>query len=97
MNLTGFKPFSKNTLRGFATVELAIGLIITDIPVHAKGDRSYALLPSKPQLDGDVIRRIDGKPQYAAIIRWNSRERSDKFSDALVQLINDAHPGVLDA
>jgi hypothetical protein len=69
------------TLRGFADIELPNG----------------SSLPARPMLDQDgrhVLR--DGKAQYAPILRWPSRDLADRFSVALVELVQRAHPGALD-
>jgi hypothetical protein len=44
----------RNTLRGFATVELPSGLIIWDVSVHRRDGRTSASLAARCQ--GDIIR-----------------------------------------
>lgn len=90
--LREFRAFKRNSLRGFATVELPSGLIIKDIPVLESGNGRWAALPSKPQIkDGSPVLK-DGKLQYTPILEWRSRELSDGFSEAVVSLIEDNHP-----
>jgi hypothetical protein len=50
---------------------------------------------SKAQLDGDSRQKTDmnGKPAYTAIVEWRDRALSGRFSDAVVALIREAHPG----
>jgi hypothetical protein len=38
----------------------------------------------------------DGKPQYAAIVKWRSRDLADRFSDAVVTLVAAQHPDIVD-
>lgn len=96
MQLKAWRPFVKNTLRGFATVELPNGLVIRDVTVHVKNGKAWAGLPAKAQMDQEGNpRRIDGKLQYTAVIEWRNRELSDRFSEKLVAIVRSAHPDAL--
>lgn len=94
MRLLGFRPFTSGQLRGFANVELPIGLTIEDCPVFAGGrNGAWATLPAKPVLDREGKQvRTDGKAQYAAILKWRDRDLGDRFSAALVALVRQQHP-----
>ncbi len=97
MALREFRALNKNSLRGFATVELPSGLVIRDISMHTSNGRSWAALPAKPQFDKDGSPRLkDGKPQYVAIVLWKDRDLADRFSEALVELVTASNPGALD-
>ena len=98
MTLLSWRPFIKNSLRGFAEVELPSGLRISDIPVLVGRNGPWASLPSKPILDRDGAQKRDanGKPQYAPILAWRDRELSDRFSAAVIELVRAANPGALD-
>jgi hypothetical protein len=97
MQLKAWRPLQKNTLRGFATVELPIGLVITDISVHTKNGKSWASFPAKIQIDKDgQPRTADGKIQYAKILEWRNRDLSDRFSDAVIQSVLAEYPDALD-
>jgi hypothetical protein len=98
MRLVEWRPLVKGSLRGFASVELPSGLQIIDCPVFAgnKG-RSWAGLPSKPQLDRDGIQRfVDGKPAYTPVLAWCDKALRDRWSDAVVALVRQAHPEAFD-
>jgi hypothetical protein len=94
MRLVDFKPIVKGSLRGFATVELPIGLKIHDILVLTSHGKIWASLPSKPQIDknGQHRKDINGKAAYTAILEWRDRDLSDRFSQAVVELVRAAHP-----
>jgi len=96
MRLLGWREFRRNSLRGFAAVELACGLIIEDLTVHAKNGRSWVGMPGKPQMQNGRIKEIDGKPQYVNTLKWSSRERGDRFSAEVCELIEAKYPGALD-
>ncbi|HEX3410311.1 MAG TPA: hypothetical protein VHT00_01220 [Stellaceae bacterium] len=97
MRLVGFKPVVKNSLRGFCAIELPCGLIIEDIPLNLSHGKPWAALPSKPVLDRDG-RQVEtgGKKQYASLLRWNSRELGERWSQAVVELVRQHHPEALD-
>ena len=97
MQLISFRPISKGAPRGFVSIELPIGLVIEDCPVLVGNNGAWAALPSKPVLDREGRRaRPDGKPQYAAIMKWRDRELQDRFSQAVIELVRAAHPDVLE-
>lgn len=97
MVLESFRPVVKGSLRGFATVRLPIGLTISDIPVCASHGKVWASLPSKPTLDRDGRHIAEGgKKKYAPILQWNDRVTTDRWSAAVVDLVRQQHPEVLD-
>jgi hypothetical protein len=98
MRLLSFRPMVKGALRGFATVELPIGLKIYDVPVLVGRNGAWANLPAKPRLDQDRRQEIgpDGKPAYSAILEWHDRDLQDRFSAAVVELVRSRHPEALD-
>jgi hypothetical protein len=93
MILVTFRRFTKNSLRALATIELPNGLTIVDCPVHVTNGLAWASLPAKAALDRE--RRqivVDGKPQYAVVLKWRDRDLAGRFSDAVVKLVRAAHP-----
>jgi hypothetical protein len=94
MQLLNWKPLIRNSLRGFADVELPSGLRIREIPVLSSHGKSWATLPSKPQIDKDGRHRKgpDGKPAYTAILEWRTTDLKDGFSAKVVELVRAAHP-----
>lgn len=95
--LVSWKTLIRGSLRGFASVELPIGLTISEIPVLVGQNGAWAALPSKPVLDRDGRHRlVGGKPVYSTILSWETRDLADKFSLAVVELVRQAHPEALD-
>jgi hypothetical protein len=96
--LLDFRPMRKGKLVGFARVELPIGLRINDIPIILGKNGPFAGLPARPMLDHEGRPKIDirGKPQYVAFLEWRDRDLSRRFSDVVVGLVLEAHPGALD-
>jgi hypothetical protein len=98
LRLVSWQPFRNGPLRGFACVELPIGLKIFDVPIRTRRNGLWAGLPAKPQIDRDGRRKTDadGKPIYADVLRWRDRELADRFRSAVVELVRLAHPDDLE-
>ena len=97
LRLVSFKPLKKGGLLGFVSIEiLAIGMTVVDCPVQKTAGRIWVALPAKPVLgqDGHQV-EVGGKKQYAAILKWRDRARSDRFSDRVVQLVREQYPEAL--
>jgi hypothetical protein len=84
-----FRPFEKNTLRGFAEIHVKdMALTIKDIALHQKNDARWASLPSKPMLkDGVLMKDADGKGQYVPLFEFGSKQVRDAFSAAVVAAV----------
>jgi hypothetical protein len=92
--LIEWRTFRKNTLRGFAVVELPSGLVIRDVTVHEKAGKLWAGLPARPVLDseGRHVSNHGGHKQYAAVLGWRDRALADGFSERVVELVRTEHP-----
>ena len=99
ISLLEWKPLSRNSLRGFATVRLGQSLKISDIAVHAANGRRWAQLPARPALntDGTARRDENGKIQYIPLMKWLDRDASDRFSEGVIAAIEREYPGTVDA
>jgi hypothetical protein len=101
MILRGWRPTrGGGSLVGFATIELPIGLVLFDIPVHCSHGRPWAALPGRPVLDDSGRRAEDparpGKRAWVAMGKWRDRDIAGRWSDAVVALVRGAHPGAFD-
>lgn len=90
-----WRAVSKNTLLGFADVELPNGLLIHDISVHEKNGRRWTAMPATARIDDGRQRVVDGKAQWKKILEWRSRDLSERFAARLIEAIQDQHPGSL--
>ena len=93
LQLVEWRPKRRDSLRGFPTVELPNGLIISDVSVHVGHGKARASLPARPQLnsDGTARRSGDGEIIYSPILKWRSRELQDGFGAAVVQAVEAEH------
>ena len=92
-----WRPLRKNSLLGFAKVELPSGMVIADVTVLTSERRPWASPPSKPMIsrDGTVMKDPSGKIKYTPIIEFVSKEARDRFSRAVVDALRAAHPEAL--
>jgi hypothetical protein len=96
--LVAWRPLAKGALRGFATIQLPLGLRLIDCPVLVSNGKPWVSLPAKPVLDRDGQHKADpnGKPAYAPVAEWRSRELRDRFSEAVIAAIRRMYPEALD-
>jgi hypothetical protein len=97
LRLISWKTVAKGSLRGFASIELPIGLKIFGIPILISNGKPWAALPGKPVLDANGKHKVDinGKAAYVAILEWRDRDLSSRFSAAVVALVREKHPEAL--
>jgi hypothetical protein len=93
MQLLEWKRLDKVALVGRAAALLPNGLQISDIRIFTKDGRSWAQLPSEAMRDaeGQPLKDDRGKVRYRSPLKWTTRELQDRFSDALVALIEAEH------
>lgn len=77
--ISDWKPFVKNTLRGFFTVTLPSGLIIHKCSLHEKSGVRWIGLPA------EKFTKKDGTVSYANLLEFSSRGVSEKFRDAVLE------------
>jgi hypothetical protein len=91
-----FKTLERNSLRGFCRVRMPSGMILHDVGIYEKDGKRWASPPSKPAIgrDGTAFKK-DGKPVYTPIVSFASKEVRDRFSDAVIEALQLAHPEAL--
>ena len=78
-----WRPYEKNTLRGFFDLELPSGLIIHGCTLHVKGDSKWVGLPAQK------VVRAGGEVGYVAILEFTSRATTDKFRDLALEALKE--------
>ena len=103
MNITciSWKPFQRNTLVGFASIEIAsAGIVIRECPTHRHASgRLWISFPGRAQIDRDGNVRRDprtGKIAYSILVEAISKNAKDEFEAAALAAIAEAFPGALD-
>jgi hypothetical protein len=95
--IESFSPMMKNTLLGFATVQMPSGLVFHDCGVHRTGDRLWVSPASKPMLDRNGTQMWDaaGKLRWTPIVSFKDKPTRDKWSNAVISALKEQHPEVL--
>jgi hypothetical protein len=98
LRLVSWKAVAKGSLRGFASIELPIGLKICDIAIMVSNGNPWAALPGKPVLDADGKHKVgaNGKGAYVTVLEWRDRDLSSRFSAAVVALVREKYSEALD-
>ena len=98
MRLLAWRPVRKRSLRGFADVELEMGLQLRRIAVFQQRSSSWASFPRLPEMrDGRQLRDDWGNPAWLTLLAWRDRGLDDQFSRQVVELVRAAHPQDFDA
>jgi hypothetical protein len=86
LEVTKFRLFEKNTLRGFATVRLTgVNLEIRDITIHEKNGNRWVSLPSKPY-------ESDGETKYSYIVKFYEKPTWERFQAEVLKQIAKLAP-----
>jgi DNA-binding cell septation regulator SpoVG len=94
VTIIDWRPKRQNSLLGFAKVEFASGMIVSDVTILTGNNGPWASPPSKPQVsrDGTVMKDASGKVRYSPVIEFRSKEIRDRFSAQIIDALRDAHP-----
>ena len=80
--ITNWKSYHKNTLRGFFSVTLPNGLIINHLMLHENGDRRWIGFPAK-EWNNDK-----GDTHFSPIINFTSTDIGKKFEKRVIDAID---------
>jgi hypothetical protein len=78
--ILNFKPFEKNTLRGFFDLELPSGMILAGCALHLKNDQWWVGLPSKPYT------AADGTQSWTKIVDFRDAKTRNRFQETVTPL-----------
>jgi hypothetical protein len=82
----------------FADVEFTTGWALLGVViVRDKDGGLVALPPGRPQIDqfGKTRRKANGKTEYAAIVKFRSKEVRENWSRQIVEALKASHGGML--
>ena len=80
--ITDWKPFERNTLRGFFSVTLPSGLVIHDCSLHEKGSSRWINFPSQ------IYTGKDGSTNYKPFLEFRDRKTSVNFRDQVLRALD---------
>jgi len=81
--ISDWKPFSKNTLKGFFSVTLPSGLVLHGVMLHEKSETRWISFPAREYLDQA------GETQYARIVEFVDRGTANKFRDLVLEALDE--------
>jgi len=78
-----WKPYSKNTLVGFLSLELPSGLIIHNVMLHERSNSRWVTMPAREY-------QKDGEKTWMPLIEFADKETREAFQERALEAI-DAH------
>ena len=97
ITISDWKPLTRGTLRGFATVSMPSGMIVHEIAVYVTNGKAWAKPPSKPMIDRDGRVMLDdaGKRRYSQLFEFASAEIRNRWSESVIVALLAKHPEAL--
>jgi len=85
----GWRPFCRNTLRGFAAIQIAeLRMTMREVAVHEQNGRTWAQPPARPWVkEGQLVRGDDGEVQYSPLFEFDDGKVRHAFSDAVIRAV----------
>jgi hypothetical protein len=76
-----WRPFQKNTLLGFMSMELPSGLVINDITLHEKSGSRWTAMPARQY-------ELNGEKTWAPVIEFAGKESRAAFQELALSAID---------
>ena len=76
-----WRPFEKNTLRGFLSLELPSGIIIHNCMLHEKNGAKWIGLPAREYQKG-------GERSWMALVDFADKESRQSFQEYALQAVD---------
>jgi hypothetical protein len=80
--ISDWKPYEKNSLRGFFTATLPSGLVFHKLMLHERNGARWIAFPAREWVDAQ------GKKQFARFIEFTNREAADRFRDQVLAALD---------
>lgn len=98
LKLLNWRPLPRNNLIGFAKIELASGMIVSEVAILKSASGVWASPPGRPMIGpgGVVLKDEDGRVRHSTVIEFTSREIRDLWSAAVVEAVRAAYPGAFE-
>jgi hypothetical protein len=95
--VSSFCPRRESNFRGYCDVTLQHGIRLVRCSVFVVDGVASVAPPTRMAFrgDGEVIRTKKGRPERQKIIRFDTPEAQQEWSDAVVAALRAAHPGAL--
>lgn len=83
IRITNWRPYQKNTLKGFFSASLPSGLTFHELMLHEKNGSRWIAFPAREW------KNAQGERQYARFIDFQNRESSDRFRDSVLAALDN--------
>jgi hypothetical protein len=94
----GFIPERKNSLRGYANIEIAeLHMVIKNVTINESHGSRWASPPGRPVFDhnGNLVR--DGaKTRYANVIEFRDEATRKAFQDRVCEAVERSYPAAFE-
>jgi hypothetical protein len=80
--ISGWKPHSKNTLRGFFSATLPSGMVLHNLMLHEKGEARWVGFPAREWTNQE------GQKQFAKLVEFIDRRTAERFRDAVLDALD---------
>ena len=87
IQISNWKPHSKNTLVGFFTAALPSGMVLHNLMLHQKDEARWIGFPAREWTDQQ------GAKQFARFIEFRSRAAADCFRDQVLEALDKHRAG----
>jgi hypothetical protein len=89
-----FRPVLKNSLRGFARVRFASGLVVHEVTLHVSEGRAWASPPARQMTarDGTLLVDDAGKVRWQPLVSFASKAVRDRWSQQVVEAVRETCP-----
>jgi hypothetical protein len=96
-HLLNWRQVTKSSLRGFADVQFASGLILREIAVHVAGSRAWASPPSRQWVKDNavVFDETTGKAKWECLIDFANHGTRASWSRQVIAAVREEHPEAL--
>lgn len=90
IEISDWKPFTKNTMRGSFTIRTPSGFIFHKVVLHEKNDKRWIQFPSEKWTD------TQGETHFTTLFELCDRSTSDRFRDQVLAALDQffANAGV---
>jgi hypothetical protein len=81
-----FRPYEKNTLKGFVTLEFA-GLILREVCLHEKNGKRWTSMPARP------YKRPDGANAWQPLVEFADEATRTHFQEFALKAVDTYRGG----
>lgn len=82
IQISDWKPYAKNTLRGFFAAMLPSGMVLHGLTLHERNGTYWISFPAREWVNAQ------GEKQFSPIVDFRDRATGDRFRDVIFAALN---------